>query len=337
MALGYRYWAGVTVEASCETALTYYRKVAAKVAEDVSVTGGSMTHRVRLLDEAESPGSQGGMLDNDLIQYYQFLADKGDVQAQVGLGQLFYQGGRGVDVNPEAAQNYFIQAAEAGNANAMAFLGKMHLEGSPSLIKASNETAFNYFKKSADKSNPMGQSGLGLMYLYGRGVEKDYTKALKYFTLAADQGWVDGQLQLGIMYYTGLGVRRDYKMAVKYFTLASQSGHVLAFFNLAQMHSTGTGVIRNCQTATELFKNVAERGSWSEMIMDAHSLYRDGQVDSALLMYSLLAELGYEVAQSNVAFILDQGESHLFNQSEMYQRAFLHWNRAATQDTQLPV
>lgn len=57
--------------------------------------------RIRLLDESETPGEHSGMLDDDLIQYYQFLADKGDVQAQVGLGQLYYQGGRGVDVNPE--------------------------------------------------------------------------------------------------------------------------------------------------------------------------------------------------------------------------------------------
>jgi len=47
------------------------------------MTGGNMVHRVRLLDEAESPGSAGGLLDDDLVQYYQFLADKGDIQAQV--------------------------------------------------------------------------------------------------------------------------------------------------------------------------------------------------------------------------------------------------------------
>ena len=44
-----------------------------------------MVHRVRLLDEAESPGSAAGLLDDDLVQYYQFLADKGDVQAQVWM------------------------------------------------------------------------------------------------------------------------------------------------------------------------------------------------------------------------------------------------------------
>ena len=47
------------------------------------------------------------------------------------------------------------------------------------------------------QNNPVGQSGLGLMYLHGKGVNKDYKKALDYFKKAAEQSWVDGQLQLG--------------------------------------------------------------------------------------------------------------------------------------------
>ena len=58
------------------------------VAEDASLNGGPVIQRIRLLDEAENPGSQSGLLDDDLIQYYQFLADKGDVQAQVGAALL---------------------------------------------------------------------------------------------------------------------------------------------------------------------------------------------------------------------------------------------------------
>ena len=49
-------------------------------------------------DEIENGGFTSGILDNDLIEYYQLLAEKGDVQAQVGLGQLYYQGGRGIQV-----------------------------------------------------------------------------------------------------------------------------------------------------------------------------------------------------------------------------------------------
>lgn len=331
MALAYRYWSGISVASNCETALTYYRKVSHTVADEVSLNGNWVVQRVRLLDEVDNPGSTSALLDDDLIQYYQFLAEKGDVQAQVGLGQLHYQGGRGVEQDHQRALNYFMQAAEAGNANAMAFLGKMYLEGS-SVVKQSNDTALKYFRRAAEQNNAVGQSGLGLMYLHGRGVPQDYKLALKYFTLAAEQGWVDGQLQLGNMYFSGLGVRRDYKMAIKYFNLASQSGHVLAFYNLAQMQASGTGMVRSCHTSVELFKNVAERGRWGERLMEAHSAYRAGRHTQALITYMLLAELGYEVAQSNAAFILDRHETHLFRHGgEGFSRALMYWGRAASQ------
>lgn len=329
MVLGYRYWSGVTVSPSCEKALDFYRHVANKVGQAVSFSGGTAVQRVRLLDELEN-GYTTGILDNDLIEYYQLLAEKGDIQAQVGLGQLHYQGGRGVELDYQKAMHYFTQAANAGNAIAMAYLGKIYLDGSDD-IKQDNETALKYFKKASDLGNPVGQSGLGLMYLYGRGVDKDYQKALKYFSAAADQGWVDGQLQLGNMYFGGLGVRRDYKLANKYFSLASQSGHVLAYYNLGQMHAAGTGMMRSCPTAVELFKNVAERGKWGELLMQAHNDYRDGKYNEAFVQYSLLAELGYEAAQSNAAFLLDRAEVPMFNIKEGLSRALLYWGRAAAQ------
>merc|ERR1719245_200539 len=175
-----------------------------------------------------------------------------------------------------------------------------------------------------------------LILLQGRGVGKDYKKAFDYFKKAAEQNWVDGQLQLGNMYYEGLGVATDYKMAVKYFNLASQSGHVLAFYNLADMHATGTGMLRSCRFAVELFKNVAERGKWGEIMMEAHSDYRRGKTEEAVVKYQLLAELGYEVAQSNVAYLFDRkeaglGTGNLYQISELWKRALVYWTRSASQ------
>lgn len=43
------------------------------------------------------------------------------------------------------------------------------------------------------------------------------------------------------------------------------------------------------------------------MFMDAYDAYKKGDLKTALLKYYLLAELGYEVAQSNVAYMLDKG------------------------------
>lgn len=68
----------------------------------------------------------------------------------MGLGQLHYQGGRGVEQDHSRALGYFTQAANTGNANAMAFLGKMFLEGGP-VVSQSNDTALKYFTMAADK------------------------------------------------------------------------------------------------------------------------------------------------------------------------------------------
>lgn len=332
MALGYRYWSGINLADNCETAMGFYRKVASNVANRISSNSiGSVVHRVRLYEEEEKVSSQNqAMLDDDLVQYYQLLADRGDVQAQYGLGLLHYQGARGLSIQYGKALHYFSRAAEAGNNYAMAYLGKLYLEGG-TYVKQDNATALKYFKMAADKGNPIGQAGMGIVYLYGSGAEKDYSKALKYFQLAADQGYVEGHFLLGVMYFYGFGIRKDYKMAVKHFNLAAQLGHVLGYFNLAQMHATGTGVLRSCPTAAELYKNVAERGPVSHMLMEAHSAYREGNMEKALIKYIFLAELGFEVAQSNAAYILDQFPTKLFTQSDSLKRALVYWNRAAAQ------
>ncbi|EDW83264.1 uncharacterized protein Dwil_GK22768 [Drosophila willistoni] len=327
MALGYRYLYGINVPINCEKALVQYKRVAKKVASRVTFANGPVVHRVRLLDELENPGSH----ETEIVDYYQLLADKGDVQSQVGLGQLYYQGGKAIQQDHQKALEYFTQAANAGNAIGFAFLGKLYLEGSEQ-IKADNETAFKYFSKASEMGDPVGQSGLGLMYLKGLGMPKDTNKALSYFTQAADQGWVDGQLQLGTMYFTGNGVKTDYKLAMKYFNLATQSGHVLAYYNLGVMHAYGMGMLRSCPAAVEFFKNVAERGRWSTRLMHAYSDYKQNRIDEAYMQYALMAEVGYEVAQSNAAFLLDREEVHVFNdRHEDLIRAFYYWKRAAGQ------
>lgn len=42
--------------------------------------------------------------------------------------------------------------------------------------------------------------------------------------------------------------------------------------------------------------------------MEAYVSYRGGRVDEAVFKYLFLAELGYEPAQTNFAYIIDRGE-----------------------------
>ncbi|XP_049630309.1 protein sel-1 homolog 2 isoform X1 [Suncus etruscus] len=231
MILGYRYLSGINVLQNCEVALNHYKKVADYIADKLEKNEGIPVEKVRLTERPENLSSNSEILDWDIYQYYKFLAERGDVQIQKAL-------------------YYFLKAAKAGSANAMAFLGKMYLEGNAAAPQ-NNATALKYFSMAASKGNAIGLHGLGLLYFYGKGVPVDYAEALKYFQKAAEKGWPNAQFHLGFMYYSGSGVWKDYKLAFKYFYLASQSGQPLAIYYLAEMYSTGTGVLRSCRTAVE--------------------------------------------------------------------------------------
>ncbi|KAI6055824.1 SEL1L2 [Marmota monax] len=250
MILGYRYLSGINVLQNCEVALNHYKKVADYIADNLEKSEGIPVEKVRLTERPENLSSNSEILDWDIYQYYKFLAERGDVQIQVSLGQLHLIGRKGLDQDYYKALYYFLKAAKAGSANAMAFIGKMYLEGNAAAPQ-NNATAFKYFSMAASKGNAIGLHGLGLLYFYGKGVPVNYAEALKYFQKAAEKGWPNAQFQLGFMYYSGSGVWKDYKLAFKYFYLASQSGQPLAIYYLAEMYATGTGVLRSCRTAVE--------------------------------------------------------------------------------------
>uniref|UniRef100_A0A8C5VEN8 SEL1L2 adaptor subunit of SYVN1 ubiquitin ligase n=1 Tax=Microcebus murinus TaxID=30608 RepID=A0A8C5VEN8_MICMU len=250
MILGYRYLSGINVLQNCEVALNHYKKVADYIADKLEKSEGIPVEKVRLTERPENLSSNSEILDWDIYQYYKFLAERGDVQIQVSLGQLHLIGRKGLDQDYYKALYYFLKAAKAGSANAMALIGKMYLEGNAAAPQ-NNATAFKYFSMAANKGNAIGLHGLGLLYFYGKGVAVNYSEALKYFQKAAEKGWPNAQFQLGFMYYSGSGVWKDYKIAFKYFYLASQSGQPLAIYYLAEMYATGTGVLRSCRTAVE--------------------------------------------------------------------------------------
>jgi TPR repeat protein len=50
-----------------------------------------------------------------LVELFHPYNLSGDLQAQLGLGQLYLQGGRGIEKNIRLAQNYFSAAAKSGS------------------------------------------------------------------------------------------------------------------------------------------------------------------------------------------------------------------------------
>jgi len=73
------------------------------------------------------------------------------------------------------------------------------------------------------------------------------------------------------------------------------------------MHLNGIGTDRNCRTAVELLKRVCERGTWvSRQLQEAYD-HEGPRPESAAWIFLKLAEAGHEVAQMNLAHLLDSG------------------------------
>lgn len=112
---------------------------------------------------------------------------------------------------------------------------------------------------------------------------------------------------LYIYFVGGEGVKQDYGKALSLFSLSAQQGSLVALYNLAQMHQHGLGTVPSCTLAVQLYKKVAERGRWSASIHEAYKLYQRGEYAAALYRYEQAAQQGYEVAQSNAAYMYDKG------------------------------
>lgn len=152
------------------------------------------------------------------------------------------------------------------------------------------------------------QNGLGFMYLHAYGKPQNVKKAAEYFDAAASQDFAPAQVNLGKI----LLEQGDHGDAIKYFELAARHGNVESYYYLAEIYNSGKGRERSCGMATAYYKIVAERIEAIHSPFEwANKAFQEGDVESALVGYMMAAEQGYESAQQNVAFILDDQKSRL--------------------------
>ena len=93
----------------------------------------------------------------------------------------------------------------------------------------------NWYRKSAEQGNAYGQTNLGWMYDMGKGVERDYARAVHWYRKAAEQGFATGQTNLGFMYEVGRGVERDQAKAVYWYRKSAEQGNEYAKKRLTKL------------------------------------------------------------------------------------------------------
>ncbi|KAL7673739.1 hypothetical protein ACOME3_000023 [Neoechinorhynchus agilis] len=348
MSLAYRLLYQINTPLDCEQSLALYSKVAGKVASQITLSSGPLIQRITLNNDATGPdqssfvlGTNRGsvIIDQDTLAYYELMAERGETHAQVGLGSLYYTGGRGIKPNFKKALYHLSKAAQKGSHSSQAIIGKIYAQGDETLAP-DPKLAIQHLRRAGDKNEPVAFAALGTMYYHGIGVEKDEKLAYGYLKMAADANQVDAMVWLGAMHFYGHYVKKDTRVAIQYFTHATQAGHVLGPYYLALVHEIGVGVIRNCETSARLFKTVAERGRWSMAFMDAYYDFQHKRFNQAVMKYLLLSELGYEIAQNNAAVLLEHGKTNLFGvranlsvkaSKDALAMAFAQHSRAAEQ------
>lgn len=69
---------------------------------------------------------------------------------------------------------------------------------------------------------------------------------------------------------------------------------------------------------------VVERGPINDLMSEAYALYEADDMNAALHRYELAAEMGVEIAQSNAAWLYDNGFGH-HDQEQTRRRAFRYY------------
>ena len=121
----------------------------------------------------------------EAVKYYEAAYKLGNISAACKLGDIYDDGGNGIDKDGEKARNYYIAAKEKGHLAAVNALGNHYYDN------GNYEEAFSYFKEGHKRGDRFATFNLGLSYCEGKGVPKNIHKALKYYIISYESGPTD--------------------------------------------------------------------------------------------------------------------------------------------------
>jgi TPR repeat protein len=135
------------------------------------------------------------------------------------------------------AMRWYRDAAEAGDAKAMFYLGLTMEQGLRAGADAREAVA--WYRRSADGGFALAQFKLGQLYQFGQLVEQDADRARRWYAEAAAQNLADAQYNLAVMLETGEGGPVDGERAQALYRDAAAGGIPEAFVNLAGLLAQG--------------------------------------------------------------------------------------------------
>ena len=260
-------------------------------------------------------------------------AEKGDDQAQRGLGDLYYSG-QGVTQDYGKAAEWYRKSAEQGEARAQFALGGLYYSGKG--VTQDYGKAAEWYRKSAEQGNADAQWRLGALYYSGEGVTQDYGKAAEWCRKSAEQGNAAAQCLLGNWHYWGLGVTQVYGEAVEWYRKSAEQGNAVAQCRLGHWYYWGLGVTQDYGKAAEWCRKSAEQGYAVAQLGLGNLYYSGGGVTQdygkAAEWYRKSAEQGDASAQYNLADLYYSGKGVTqdgYKAAEWYRKSAEQGNAVA--------
>lgn len=174
------------------------------------------------------------------VPMLRFAAASGDPRAAVLLGSL-HEEGLGTVKSREEALRWYRLAAEHGQPEAMAALGRLLLEESGPQAR---ESAWQWLRQAARMDDRDGQYQIGWL-LAQPGSTHDDPQAFQWFIKAAGQGHVGAQIAAASHLRGGIGVSKDQKAAAGLLERAAAMQDPVANYLLGRLREEEGGSSRN--------------------------------------------------------------------------------------------
>src|SRR5262249_48288250 len=137
--------------------------------------------------------------DAEAVTWYQFAADREDIEAQYQLGSYYARGWSGTPPDQAKARMWWTRASDKGHAEAKKALA------SSGPMDARPEAERLYLAKARDGDRDA-QYNLALAYANGtKGMPQDDRNAVLWYRKSAEQGHPGAQNNLGVLYSGGRG------------------------------------------------------------------------------------------------------------------------------------
>lgn len=225
------------------------------------------------------------------IQDLRTRALRDDPEAQFELA-CRYADGEGVPGSEATAYRWFLRAAEAGQVDAMASVGRSHHHalGAPrdhalaldwyerALAAGSEEVHLDLGELLAE-SDQVPRDIPRALELLSEGFERfddeecagllaevydeqlgDQVESVRWLRIAAEAGHTSSMVQLGFRHRFGEGVERSFPAMLRWYRLAANQDDPVALGNLAVCYANGEGVKRDLVRAFALRTRAAELG-----------------------------------------------------------------------------